>query len=164
MYSRKILILAPSRKAISETFIRANLKELPFKKISFFGDEYDLDDPLKFIYGVSILISKLLTRLRLYKLSTLPSSVIVYLILKIYNPDLILVEFGFHAIRVMESSFWSKIPLIVHFRGSDASSNSKFKCMIFFLTLDTKFNSLIDTLLLTTYHFNSAESINKVVL
>ncbi len=35
---------------------------------------------------------------------------------------MVLVEFGFHAVRVMELVPATGLPLVVHFRGSDASS------------------------------------------
>ena len=36
-----------------------------------------------------------------------------------------MVEFGFEAVRVMEACAWSGVPLVVHFRGSDASAERR---------------------------------------
>jgi len=42
-----------------------------------------------------------------------------------HRADVVMVEFGFHAVRVMEAATWSHVPLVVHFRGSDASAQGK---------------------------------------
>jgi len=38
------------------------------------------------------------------------------------RPDVVMAEFGFHAVRIMELVPATGLPLIVHFRGSDASA------------------------------------------
>ncbi|MFL0774440.1 MAG: glycosyltransferase, partial [Prochlorococcus sp.] len=40
-------------------------------------------------------------------------------------PDVVLVEFGFHAVRVMDACYWAGVPMVVHFRGSDASADRR---------------------------------------
>jgi glycosyltransferase involved in cell wall biosynthesis len=122
----KLLVFAPTRSAASETFIRANLGGLPFQTYAYFGDERSLSNPLQLLYGVSILVSKGLTRIGWFRFSSLPGSLVALLLVKYHKPNLILAEFGFHAIRVMNVASWSGVPLVVHFRGSDASSESKF--------------------------------------
>ena len=122
----KLLVLAPTRRAASETFIRANLGGLPFQTCAYFGDERSLSNPLQLLYGVSILVSKGLTRIGWFRFSSLPGSLVALLLVKYHKPNLLLAEFGFHAIRVMNVASWSGVPLVVHFRGSDASSESKF--------------------------------------
>ena len=122
----KLLVFAPTRRAASETFIRANLGGLPFQTHAYFGDERSLSNPLQLLYGISILVSKGLTRIGWFRFSSLPGSLVALLLVKYHKPNLLLAEFGFHAIRVMNVASWSGVPLVVHFRGSDASSESKF--------------------------------------
>lgn len=121
----RVLVLAPSRRAATETFVRANLQQLPFETIACFGDERPLRKPLRLSYGLAILASKVLTRLGLLRLATLPASLVAWLLIRRCRPDVVLVEFGFHAVRVMEAAGWSQVPLVVHFRGSDASAEGK---------------------------------------
>ena len=61
----RLLVLAPTRRAASETFIRANLEGLPFATTAFFGDERPLRSPWRLVYGSAILLSKLLTEIAL---------------------------------------------------------------------------------------------------
>lgn len=122
-----VLVLAPTRRAASETFIRANIAGLPFRKTAVFGDERPLQRPLALLHGWAILLSKALTQLGLLRLASLPAACTTSLLLLRHQPDVILVDFGFHAVRVMEAAAWWRTPLVVHFRGSDASSDSKFQ-------------------------------------
>jgi glycosyltransferase involved in cell wall biosynthesis len=48
-----------------------------------------------------------------------------WLFIRRYRPDVVLAEFGFEAVRVMEACAWSSTPMVVHFRGSDASARSR---------------------------------------
>ena len=120
-----LMVFAPTRKATSETFIRANLAGLPFRIQAWFGDERPLVRPLRFLYGSAILLSKLLTRLRLLRLAGLPAAWVAWLLIRLDPPDVVLAEFGFEAVRVMEACRWSGVPLVVHFRGSDASAQNR---------------------------------------
>ena len=43
------------------------------------------------------------------------------LLVRRHRPDVVMVEFGFHAVRVMELAC-TGVPLAVHFRGADASA------------------------------------------
>ncbi|MBA4733732.1 MAG: glycosyltransferase [Synechococcus sp.] len=122
-----VLVLAPTRRAASETFIRANISGLPFRKTAAFGDERPLHRPLACLHGWAVLLSKALTRLGLLRLASLPAACTTRLLLWRHQPDVVLVDFGFHAVRVMEAAAWSATPLVVHFRGSDASSEAKFQ-------------------------------------
>lgn len=125
----KVLIFAPTRRSPTETFIRANLEKLPMHKRVYFGDEYGLRargiDVGQFAYGLSILLSKLLTRLHLYRLATLPGSLVAFCLIHLHRPSVILAEFGFHAVRMMDAALWTHVPLVVHFRGSDASADRR---------------------------------------
>jgi glycosyltransferase involved in cell wall biosynthesis len=121
----RVLVLAPSRRAITETFVRANLERLPFATIAYFGDERPLDHPLRLSYGLAILLSKALTRLRLLRLASVPGSLVAWMLLCHHKPDVLMVEFGFHAVRVMEVAAWTPVPMVVHFRGSDASAEGR---------------------------------------
>jgi colanic acid/amylovoran biosynthesis glycosyltransferase len=121
----RVLVLAPSRRAASETFIRANLRRLPFEIVAYFGDERPPLAPWRLAYGMAILGSKALTRLGLLRLATLPSSLAAWGLIRRHQPDVVMVEFGFHAVRVMEAAAWSGVPMVVHFRGSDASADRR---------------------------------------
>ena len=121
----KVLLLAPTRRAASETFIRANLSRLPFTISAYFGDERPWRNPLRLFYGLTILLSKLLTRIGFLRIASFPASLMTSVLIRRHRPDLVMVEFGFEAVRVMEAIAWSGLPLVVHFRGSDASANNR---------------------------------------
>ena len=120
-----LLVFAPTRRAATETFVRANLEGLPFRTIAYFGDERPLAAPDRLAYGLAILASKVLTQLRLLRLASLPGSLVAWWLIRRHRPDVLLAEFGFHAVRVMEAAAWSGVPLVVHFRGSDASARGR---------------------------------------
>ncbi|WP_413441934.1 glycosyltransferase [Synechococcus sp. MIT S1220] len=120
-----LMVFAPTRRAVSETFIRANLARLPFRISAYFGDERPWFKPLRLLYGLAILLSKVLTRLRLLRAAGLPASGAAMLLIQRDRPALVLAEFGFEAVRVMEACRWSRLPLVVHFRGSDASAEER---------------------------------------
>ena len=126
MTLQRLLVLAPSRQAASETFVRANLAGLPFAISAYFGDERPLGQPWRLAYGGAVLVSKLLTRLGWLRLAGCPAAVVTKQLVLRHQPDLLLVEFGFHAVRVMEAAADCEIPLVVHFRGSDLSAWTKF--------------------------------------
>jgi glycosyltransferase involved in cell wall biosynthesis len=126
MTLQRVLVLAPTRRAASETFVRANLAGLPFATTAYFGDERPLGQPWRLVYGVAVLMSKVLTRLGWLRLAGWPAAVVTKLLVRRHQPDLLLVEFGFHALRVMEAAAECQIPLVVHFRGSDLSAWTKF--------------------------------------
>ena len=120
-----LLVFAPTRRAVSETFIRANLAGLPFRIRACFGDECPPLQPLRCLYGWSILLSKVLTRFGLIRLAGLPAAMVAWWLIRLDRPDVVLAEFGFEAVRVMEACRWSGVPLVVHFRGSDASARAR---------------------------------------
>ena len=122
----RVLVLAPTRRARTETFVRANLTRLPFAVEACFGDEIPWREPLKALYGLAVLTSKSCTRLGLLRLATLPTSIVAMLLVKRHRPDVVMVEFGFHAVRVMELAR-TRVPLAVHFRGADASAERYVK-------------------------------------
>ena len=123
--SIRLLVFAPTRRAPTETFVRVNLQGLPFEITAYFGDERSLSDPGRLAYGLAILLSKALTRLGFLRLATLPGSLVAWVLIRRHKPDVLMAEFGFHAVRIMEAATWSGIPLVVHFRGSDASAQSR---------------------------------------
>ena len=120
-----LMVFAPTRRAASETFIRANLAGLPFRVTAYFGDERPWFQPLRLLYGWAILLSKVLTRLRLLRAAGLPGAGLAWLLIQRDRPAVVLAEFGFEAVRVMEACRWSCLPLVVHFRGSDASAEDR---------------------------------------
>lgn len=120
-----LLVLAPSRRATTETFIRANLAGMPFRCRVYVGDEWPLKQPDQMLYASAIVLSKVFTRLRWLRLASLPASLVAWWLIRRHRPDGVLVEFGFEAVRVMEACAWSGVPLLVHFRGSDASARNR---------------------------------------
>ena len=118
----RLLVLAPTARATSETFVRANLKGLPFEMTAYFGDEFSISAPTRFLYSCSVGCSKLLTRLHCLRLACLPAALVAWGLIRRHRPNAVLVEFGFEAVRVMNACAWSGVPLVVHFRGSDASA------------------------------------------
>ena len=125
MTLQHLLVFAPTRQAASETFVRANLTGLPFEVQAFFGDERPLKQPARLGYGLAVLVSKVFTRVGLLRLAGWPAAVVARRLIARHRPDLVLVEFGFHAVRVMEAAPAMGVPLVVHFRGSNLSAHSK---------------------------------------
>ncbi|GCE64664.1 glycosyl transferase family 1 [cyanobiont of Ornithocercus magnificus] len=125
----RLLLLVPTRRLPTETFIRANLAHLSLQQQAYFGDEFcglcPWRCPGQYFYGLAITLSKICTRLGFQRLSTLPGSLVTYLLVCFHRPQVILAEFGFHAVRVMDAAVWSGVPLVVHFRGSDASAHRR---------------------------------------
>jgi len=119
--SLRLLVFAPTRRAPTQTFVRANLERLPFALVAYFGDERPASEPWRWAYGSAILLSKRFARLHLLRLAGLPAALVARGLIRRHRPDLVLVEFGFHAVRVMEASAWSGVPLVVNFHGADAS-------------------------------------------
>ena len=122
----RVLVLAPTRRARTETFVRANLARLPFAVEACFGDEVPWREPLKALYGLAVFTSKVCTRLGWLRLATCPTSLVALLLVRRHRPDVVMVEFGFHAVRVMELAR-TGVPLAVHFRGADASADRYVK-------------------------------------
>lgn len=125
MSLRRLLVFAPTRRAVSETFVRANLQGLPFASTAYFGDERPLHQPDRLAYGLAVLLSKACTRLGLLRLAGWPAALVARMLIARHRPDLVLAEFGFHAVRVMEATYDLGVPLVVHFRGSDLSAEGK---------------------------------------
>ena len=121
----RVLVLAPTAHAASETFIRANLNGLSLDLTAYFGDDFPLHAPWRLAYSSAILLSKLFTRLHWLRLAGLPAACVAFALIRRHQPEVVMVEFGFEAVRVMEACAWSGIPLVVHFRGSDASAQHR---------------------------------------
>ena len=121
----RLLAFVPSAQAPSETFIRANLRGLPFDTYAYFGDDLSWRRPWQGAYAASVLLSKVLYRLGLRRAGTLPPSLVAWALCRRHGPDALIAEFGFHAVRMMEAAAWSGVPLVVQFHGSDASARSR---------------------------------------
>ena len=121
----RVLVLAPTARAASETFIRANLNGLSLDLTAYFGDDFPLHAPWRLAYSSAILLSKLFTRLHWLRLAGLPAACVAFALIRRHQPEVVMVEFGFEAVWVMEACAWSGIPLVVHFRGSDASAQHR---------------------------------------
>ena len=75
-----VLIMAPTRRAASETFIRANISGFPFRKTVVFGDEYNADNLLLKAHSCAILLSKLLSRLGLLHAASVPAAITTFIL------------------------------------------------------------------------------------
>lgn len=122
---RRLLVFAPTRRAASETFVRANLAGLPFEVHAYFGDECPWRHPLRCAYGIAVWMSKVLTRLGWLRLAGCPAAWVAEVLIRRHQPDLVMAEFGFHAVRVMNVAAVTAVPFVVHFRGSDLSARGK---------------------------------------
>ena len=89
----RVLVLAPTRRARTETFVRANLARLPFAVEACFGMR-SWRGPLKALYGLAVLTSKVCTRVGWLRLA-LPASGVAVLLVRRHRPDVVMVEFGF---------------------------------------------------------------------
>ena len=90
----RLLVLAPSRRAVSETFIRANLNGLSLDLTAYFGDDFPLYAPWRLAYGSAILLSKLLTRLHWLRLAGFPAACVAFALIRRHQPEVVMVEFG----------------------------------------------------------------------
>ena len=144
----RLLLLVPSLRAPSETFIRANAAGLPCDTVVVSADEILWrGPPVRTAYGLSILVSKALYRLAavlparlgdvLRRLGTWLPSQLMIRICRTERPDAVLAEFGFHAVQVMELVPATGLPLIVHFRGADASADR------YLTNLETRYQRLL---------------------
>ena len=132
----EVMVFAPTRRSPTETFVRANLSQMPLRQVAYFGDEFgfacNLSLPRRlgqFSYGTAVLLSKIFTRFSLHRLATVFPSVVAWFLIQFHRPSVLLAEFGFHAVRMMDAALWSNLPLLVHFRGSDASADRRVRCL-----------------------------------
>ena len=122
----RVLVFVPTRRSPTETFVRANLARMPLAQIVYVGDEWGgWKHPGQMAYGLSIVVSKAMTRLGWHRLASWPAACVAFLLIHRHRADVVLAEFGFHAVRVMDACAWSDVPLVVHFRGSDASAHRR---------------------------------------
>ena len=122
---QRLLVFAPTRRAASETFVRANLAGLPFAVSAYFGDEYPLHQPARLAYGLGVLMSKACTRMGWLRLAEWPAALVALALIRRHRPDVVLAEFGFHGVRVMQAAALANVPFVVHFRGSDLSAQRR---------------------------------------
>ena len=66
-------------------------------------------------YGLATVVSKAMTRLGWHRLASWPAACVAFLLIHRHRADVVLAEFGFHAVRVMDACAWSDVPLVVHF-------------------------------------------------
>ena len=122
----RVLVFVPTRRSPTETFVRANLARMPLVQIVYVGDEFGRwNHPGQMTYFLAILMSKALTRLGWNRLASWPAACVAFVLIHLHRADVVLAEFGFHAVRVMDACSWSDVPLVVHFRGSDASAHRR---------------------------------------
>ena len=89
---QRLLVFAPTRRASSETFVRANLAGLPFAVSAYFGDEYPLHRPARLTYGLSVLVSKACTRLGWLRLAEWPAALVALALVQRHRPDVVLAD------------------------------------------------------------------------
>lgn len=122
----RVLVFLPTRRSPTETFVRANLARMPLEQTIYVGDEFGgWNRPGQLAYGLAILLSKFLTRLGWQRLASWPAACVAFVLIRLNRTDVVLAEFGFHAVRVMNACAWTNVPLVVHFRGSDASAHRR---------------------------------------
>lgn len=107
--------------AVSETFIKAQQNDCPFKSITLYGDIATLKNK-KFIVdslpqSIVCKIERLLCR-KEWNWTITQSYKKAF---KKINPSVVIAQFGPIGVRVLEACKIMKIPLIVYFRGYDAS-------------------------------------------
>ena len=120
---QRLLVFAPTRRAASETFVRANLAGLPFVVTAYFGDECPLSKPARLAYGFSVIISKACTRMGWLRLAEWPAALVALLLIRRHRPDVVLAEFGFHAVRVMQAKMITDDKRIRYLGGPHASDH-----------------------------------------
>ena len=118
----RLLVFAPTRRAASETFVRANLEGLPCEVIAYFGDERPLMEPRRLAYGLAVLLSKVLTRFGCLRLAGWPAATVAQRLIQRHQPDLVMAEFGFHAVRL---AIIHDVPRLVTGPRRDAHSVQK---------------------------------------
>ena len=103
MSQLRLLVFAPTRRAASEHSFEPIWKAFPFG--------WMLTSVTKFLWGVlemclwsGSLSQQSLSRLRWFRLAGWPASLVAKELIQRHQPDLMLVEFGFHAVRVMEAA------------------------------------------------------------
>lgn len=119
-----IAIFSPHRNPYSETFIQAHKNYLKGQIFYYYGvgSQIKLENTSSMVSSFMRLKFKIQQKL-LKKNSTYVWSRRVGLSLKNNNIDVILVEYGNHAHRLLPVFSLTNIPFIVHFHGYDASVN-----------------------------------------
>lgn len=117
-----LCVVTPYRPALTETFIRSHIDNLPARVVTVHGWRPSIDE--------KPVLSR--PQLALYKLwRTISRSGLeretttAYLkVFQQYRVDAVLAEYGETGVLVMEACRTAQIPLIVHFHGYDASVRS----------------------------------------
>lgn len=117
-----IALFAPSEKAYSETFIQAHKLGLSGKVFYYYGrnNSIKLEGHTSLNSKLHALTCKLLQKLKRKPLLYVTQKALLYS-LKKNKIDVILVEYGVHAHHLKTVFKASKIPVVVHFHGYDAS-------------------------------------------
>ena len=80
-------MLAPTRRAVSETFIRANVEG--FQVTALFGDERPFQRPIALFYGKRSCLARL-TSMRLLRLAEMPAAWVIWWVIGRQRPDAVL--------------------------------------------------------------------------
>ena len=134
MKNRKLLIFSPNSNAVSETFIRSHIEELPFDVYPRFGTKWNLlDIKGKKIFPIMFWLGRVLERVK-PTIDKFFFNAMLSTHLKKSTPDYILAEYGTTAAWLVGACQAARIPLYVIFHGYDAyqydvlkENNAKYK-------------------------------------
>lgn len=118
---KKLLLFSPSSNAISETFIRAHIENLPYEVIPRYGERWGLQDKIgKNLFPVMFWLGRFTER-TMPKIDKVLFNFFLGNYFKKIKPYAILAEFGTTGGWIVDSSIKKEIPLFVIFHGFDAS-------------------------------------------
>ena len=125
----KICIITTNKNAYSETFIRNHINKLPFEKTMLFNglaDYHHWESEKPLVNPNLIRLNNMFSKFNLVSQDskTQLETTILTQFLKKNNTQAVLAEFGPVGVRVCEACQRAKIPLIVHFHGDDAHSQT----------------------------------------
>lgn len=118
----KIGLFTPNQNPYSETFVQAHKTGLKDKVFYYYGSGFGtkLEGHLPLASKTKLLRLKLTAKI-LGKSYDFVKNTIIRDSLKKHNIDVVLVEYGIHAHKVLPIIKMAKLPMVVHFHGFDAS-------------------------------------------
>ncbi len=123
-----IAIFTPGKNPYSETFIQAHKNYLKGKVFYYYGGKGRVQ-----LEGASTLVSKwellrlrMLRKIKKYSFSYINEQAVLTS-LKTNAIDVVLVEYGTHAHKILPILKSAKLPIVVHFHGYDASVHAAVK-------------------------------------
>ena len=117
----RLVIFSPNSDAVSETFIKSHIEDLPFTIIPRYGQELGIADKSgKVVWRGGWWIGSLLRR----KAPALHRKILTFLLaqhLRALRADAVLAEYGTTGTWLVPACERAHVPLFVHFFGYDAS-------------------------------------------